>query len=106
MIFSYSDVAIALGAVTLATLSGSALHQSCAPVGVVSDRLAKADQQLTATGWTASNDRVNLFVNARSGRWTLTMTGPGGMTCPIARGTQFDDAKIDGYLAPVPARVD
>lgn len=104
MIVSYSDVAIALGAVTLATLSGSALHETCAPRDTMSQRLSKADQRLTATGWTASNERVNLFVNDASGRWTLTVTGPGDLTCPIAQGTRFDDAEIDGYLTPVSVR--
>lgn len=101
MIVSFSDMSIALGAVALAALSGSALQDKCGSLDQLSDRLHKSNQLLTATGWTASNDLLNLFVTPGKTRWTLTLTGPGGVTCPIARGTQFQDAQIDGYMTPV-----
>ena len=62
-------------------------HPGCAPHHIVTARLADSYGEIhrcTAAG--AGNTTLDLFANASSGSWTLTMTPPRGLTCLVASG--------------------
>ena len=82
--------------------AGPAVAQSaqCAPRDTVVQRLAEAyGETRQSMGLGANNAVVEVFASATSGSWTITVTGPGGITCLIAAGHAFE-TMADSLPAP------
>jgi hypothetical protein len=74
-------------------VSGPAAAQSaqCAPRETVVARLAEAyGETRQSMGLGAGNAVVEVFASTATGSWTITVTGPGGITCLIAAGQAFE----------------
>jgi hypothetical protein len=63
---------------------------ACAPHGVVLERLADLYGEARLSVALVANGAVlETFANLESGSWTITLTAPGGPTCLVAAGTDF-----------------
>ncbi|MET4102502.1 hypothetical protein ABIE58_001936 [Roseovarius sp. MBR-78] len=84
----------------LATGPAAAQSAQCAPREVVVERLAEAyGETRQAMGLGANNAVIEVFASGTSGSWTITVTGPSGLTCLIAAGQAFE-AMADRLPAP------
>ena len=78
----------------------AAQSAQCAPREVVVQRLADAyGETRQSMGLGANNAVVEVFASDTSGSWTITVTGPGGVTCLIAAGQAFE-AMADSLPSP------
>lgn len=74
-------------------LTGPALAQSrnCAPRAAVVQRLAEGYGETRQSMGLGANDAViEVFASPASGSWTITVTGPDGITCLVASGQAFE----------------
>lgn len=89
-------------ALVLASVAGPAAAQgaACAPRDVVVGRLADAyGETRQSMGLGANNVVIEVFASDSSGSWTITVTGPEGITCLIAAGQAYESA-VEGLAAP------
>ena len=80
--------------------AGPAVAQSaqCAPREVVVERLNEAyGESRQSMGLAANNAVVEVFASDTSGSWTITVTGPNGVTCLIAAGQAFETLAEDTH---------
>ena len=93
-------------ALALTSLAGPAMAQgaACAPRDVVVKRLAEAyGETRRAMGLGGQGAVVEVFASDSSGSWTITVTGPDGITCLIAAGQAFESmAKRFRFQATTP----
>lgn len=69
----------------------AAQSAQCAPREVVVQRLNEAyGETRQSMGLGANNAVVEVFASDTSGSWTITVTGPRGITCLIAAGQAFE----------------
>src|SRR6056297_3260089 len=93
---------LSLTAALTCLLATQAAAQSgqCAPRETVVQRLAEAyGETPQSMGLGANNAVVEVFASTISGSWTITVTGPGGITCLIAAGHAFE-TMADSLPAP------
>ena len=82
-------LSLGFGGLILATHAGWAAEQ-CAPRDQVVAVLAKNYGEARAGIGLNGDARVmEMFVNATTGTWTITVTLPDGQTCLVATGEQF-----------------
>lgn len=75
----------------LPALPAMAQSGECAPRETVVQRLAEAyGETRQSVGLWASNAVVEVFASDASGSWTITVTGPDGITCLVAAGQAFE----------------
>jgi len=93
MIARIPNLTTALAAALACLAAGPAMAQSaqCAPREVVVQRLNEAyGETRQSMGLAANNAVVEVFASDTSGSWTITVTGPNGVTCLIAAGQAFE----------------
>lgn len=89
--------ALSLGFVglILATQASFAAPQ-CGPRAMILEQLtAKYGETRHGIGLAANTQIMEIFANAESGSWTITVTLPDGMTCLAASGQNFETITED-----------
>ncbi|KAA9005234.1 hypothetical protein [Histidinibacterium aquaticum] len=78
-------------ALLLCGLGASAAAETCASRDSVVDRLAKGwGESRQSVGIAANNAVVELYASPETGTWTITVTRPGGPTCLVASGRDYE----------------
>lgn len=81
---------LAVIATVIATQSPAQSRQ-CAEHGAVVESLAsRYGESRVSIALGSDNSVVETFVNSESGSWTITVTRPGGPTCLVAAGQNFE----------------
>lgn len=85
------NISILLTAVAgLVATSASAAPSRCASHTAVVDRLADVyGERRQAIGLAGDNTVVEVYASDESGSWSITITRPGGPTCLVAAGQNF-----------------
>jgi hypothetical protein len=80
----------ALGGVIVAIRPAHAQGQTCNHHDVIVERLADNwGEGLVSIALAANGPVIETFANLATGTWTMTMTPPGGLTCLVGAGTDF-----------------
>lgn len=80
---------IALVAIGLAQAAPA--QQACAERALIMERLADGyGESRQSIGLGANNTLVEIYASLDSGTWTITVTAPGGPTCLVASGSNFE----------------
>ena len=75
----------------LVAQQGHAQTANCADHAAVTALLAdRYGESRQSIGMGANNTVVEIFASAETGTWTITVTQPGGPTCLVASGHQFE----------------
>jgi len=75
----------------LLALPGHGQAANCADHAAVTMLLAdRYGESRQSIGMGANNTLVEIFASAETGTWTITVTQPGGPTCLVASGNQFE----------------
>ena len=78
-------------AAALTLTAGGALANVCADHAVVMERLADGyGESRQSIGLGANNAVVEVYASLETGTWTITVTTPGGPTCLVASGSNFE----------------
>lgn len=86
---SFFALSLGLGAALLAS-EAPAQSRHCAPHDIVVERLASGyGESRQSIGIAADNSVVEIFASLETGTWTITVTRPGGPTCLVASGENF-----------------
>ncbi|MFN4172902.1 MAG: hypothetical protein ACK4GW_14220 [Pseudorhodobacter sp.] len=92
-------LSLGFGALILMAQAGHAASQ-CGPRAAVLEQLAgRYGESRRSMGIAANNMVMELFANADSQSWTITVTTPQGQTCLVASGTGFET-----LTEPLPAK--
>ena len=92
-------LSLGFGALILMTQAGHSAPQ-CGPRAAVLEQLAdRYGESRRSVGIAANNMVMELFANAESQSWTITVTTPQGQTCLVASGTGFE-----ALTDPLPAK--
>lgn len=79
-----------LGLLVLAADQVTAQSSNCAPRDAVLQQLQEGyHESRQAIGLGANNAVIEVFASD-TGSWTITLTGPNGMTCLVASGQAFE----------------
>ncbi len=79
-----------IGAMILAADHAFAQAQNCHAHELVVTRLAERyGETRQSIGLAANNAVVEVFASEETGTWTITVTAPGGPTCLVASGNEF-----------------
>jgi hypothetical protein len=66
-------------------------QQNCAPRDAIAESLTgKYGESLQSAGVGGNGSLVEMWANTATGTWTITVTAPGGPTCMVAAGEQFE----------------
>jgi hypothetical protein len=66
-------------------------QQACADRALIMERLADGyGESRQSIGLGANNTLVEIYASLESGTWTITVTAPGGPTCLVASGSNFE----------------
>jgi hypothetical protein len=88
-------------ALILVTQQAHAAEQ-CGPHAKVTEILAQSyGEARQGIGLNGEQRVMEMFVNAKTGTWTITVTLPDGMTCLVATGEHFE-----AIAEPLPAKGD
>lgn len=83
-------LSLGVGAMLIAAQHAFGQARNCADHAHVVARLAERyGESRQAIGLAANNSVMELFASPESGTWTLTVTIPGGQTCLVAAGEDF-----------------
>lgn len=83
-------LSLGVGAMLLATNHAYAQNVHCADHAAMADRLSSQyGESRQAMGLGANNMVMEIYTSPDSGTWTVTMTAPGGPTCLVAAGENF-----------------
>lgn len=87
-------IALTTGMVTAAlalALPAQAQSQNCAEHAAVTALLAdRYGESRQSIGLGANNTVVEIYASLDTGTWTITVTQPGGPTCLVASGREFE----------------
>lgn len=90
-----------LVALAVVPLSASAQSRNCAAHETVVERLLSGyGEHRRSIALGADNTIVETFYNVETGSWTITVTRPGGPTCLVASGMNWQE------IEPAPAGED
>ncbi len=83
-------LSLGFGACLLAADHALAQGQNCHTHETVVSRLAERyGETRQSIGLAANNTIVEVFASHETGTWTITVTAPGGPTCLVASGHEF-----------------
>jgi len=86
----FAITTFALGAFILAATHAQSQTRNCAPHEVVVERLgANYGESRQAMALGADNSVVEIYASSETGTWTITVTRPGGPTCLVAVGDNY-----------------
>ncbi|MEM6477898.1 MAG: hypothetical protein AAF841_10290 [Pseudomonadota bacterium] len=86
-------IALSIGVAALALTAIEAKSQAanCAARDTVVERLSsKYGESRQSLGMAANQSLVEVYANAGTGSWTITVTLPNGTTCLVASGMSFE----------------
>ncbi|WP_342076660.1 hypothetical protein [Yoonia sp. SS1-5] len=79
-----------IGAMMLAANHANAQTHNCAAHAAVVERLAdRYGESRQSIGLGSDNSVVEVFASSETGSWTIVVTRPGGPTCLVAAGQNF-----------------
>ncbi len=88
---AFLKMTFGLGILVLGASEVAAQPNSCAPRGVVIERLAdKYGESRQSVGLGGQGQLVEVFASTETGTWTITVTLPTGMTCLVASGGSYE----------------
>jgi len=88
---SLLSLSFGIGAALIFGTQASAQSGNCGARDAVIERLTtKYQETRQSIGLGANNAVVEVFGNANTGTWTITVTLPNGMTCLVASGEAFE----------------
>ncbi|MEM8538416.1 MAG: hypothetical protein AAGF56_11230 [Pseudomonadota bacterium] len=83
-------MSFALGAFMLAATHAQSQSRNCAAHNVVVERLGSHyGESRQSVGLGADSSVVEIFASSETGTWTITVTRPGGPTCMVAVGDNY-----------------
>lgn len=74
----------------LAAQAGFAASPCNPRADVLAHLASKYGETRRAIGLASANQVMEIFANAESGTWTITVTQPDGVTCLVASGQSFE----------------
>ena len=81
----------ALAAIAMTFATSAAFGAQCLPhADVIAALTGKYDESRRAIGLTGNGNVLEVWANAATGSWTITVTAPSGVTCIPAAGTGFE----------------
>ena len=91
-IFHLAALTAAAALLLATTTDVAAQGRNCGPREAVVTRLAEGYGEVRqSVGIGSNNAVVEVFASAETGSWTITVTAPGGMTCLVAAGQEFEE---------------
>lgn len=83
-------MSLAFGAMLLTAHMANAQSRNCAQHAAVVDRLAvRYNESRQVLALNGSNGVLEVFASDETGTWTITLTQPGGLTCIVAAGENY-----------------
>jgi len=93
--------AVMFGVSFLPASSRAAVPQLCTQHGELVAQLDKKyGEKVTASGFDGAGNFVQVF-SSENGTWTIAVSVPGGLTCVIAAGDDWDEEKLPPSNAEV-----
>jgi len=88
---AWMKLTLGMGLLALGASEVAAQPDSCAPRGVVIERLADTyGESRQSVGLGGQGQVVEVFASAETGTWTITVTLPTGITCLVASGGSYE----------------
>ena len=70
-------------------------QSACADHATMSARLAtQYGEDRHALGLASNNTMLEIYASSESGNWTILITNPGGLTCLVAAGSNFQTIPV------------